>query len=58
MVLRWFYSGSTVVQKVVLQWFYSGTIQWFYGGSAVVLQWFYKISSFSEISILYFRYTH
>ena len=40
-VLRWFYSGSTVVHYWVLQWFYGGSTVVQYSGSTVVLQWFY-----------------
>ena len=43
-VLRWFYSGSTVVHYWVLQWLYGGSTVVQYSGSTVVLQWFYQIS--------------
>jgi hypothetical protein len=42
MVLRWCYSGVTVV----LQWCYSGVtmvLQWCCSGVTMVLQWFYPV---------------
>jgi hypothetical protein len=40
-VLKWCYSGVTVVSTVVLHWCYSGVgcvLQWCYSGVTVVLQ--------------------